>query len=377
MPKALFIIDQFASGGAPRAVAKLIRALVGHDIDITLVVLSDRHALELPGSVDVHRLPFSPRNRLEKLRRYALHARQLDHLLASLGTGFDLVVANLHHAHQVVRRSRTLRDSWLCIRSDPQQELLGGKKRGWQRWLKSRKVRWLYDDQCILALSATTLDSLNAIGVRPRETAIIPNVLEIDSIRQRMHQAEVPERDYLLYVGRLAMRQKRLDRLLRAYQQSGVAQRLVIIGDGDRQAVVDEIQALGLGDRVELLGALDNPYPHMHHARAVLLASDYEGLPNVLLESLACGTPVVSTDCPSGPRDILRGEQARFLVPLDDIAAFASAIRGVVAQPPNIDEHLIARYAPGDIAGCYHHLIAPHSTDPTRHPTDDAAGDRA
>ncbi len=71
-----------------------------------------------------------------------------------------------------------------------------------------------------------------------------------------------------------------------------------------------------------------------------VLSSDYEGLPTVIIESLALGTPVVSTDCPSGPREILKGDLSRFLVPVEDEQALATMIRDAVAEAEKGDIHI-------------------------------------
>ncbi|QFT85196.1 N-acetylgalactosamine-N,N'-diacetylbacillosaminyl-diphospho-undecaprenol 4-alpha-N-acetylgalactosaminyltransferase [Halomonas sp. THAF12] len=361
MPHALFLIDQLASGGAPRSVIKVARALNDSGVRVTLIALSDRVRLPIPEGVEVHTVPFAPKGRWQKLQRYRLHARRLDAFLEAQGHRYDLVVSNLHQAHQVTTRSSLADRAWLCIRSDPWQELLSNKE-GWRRHIKQRKVRSLYDGKRIIALSSTNLESIARIGSRPAASCVIPNVLDVARIRALMAEPVVPaslqDTTYCLYVGRLNFRQKRLDRLLSAYRASRVPHPLVLIGDGDREGVEKEIEKQGLHDQVLLLGALDNPYPYMKQASALLLASDYEGLPNVLLEALACGTPVVSTDCLSGPRDILTGELASGLVPLEDIAAFADAIRNSLESPPRIPDDLVEAYKPESIASCYQALVS-------------------
>ena len=115
-------------------------------------------------------------------------------------------------------------------------------------------------------------------------------------------------------------------------------------GKGDEEARLRKmIEDMGLAERVILPGYQTNPYPFIRHAKALILTSDAEGLPRALIESLLLGTPVVSVDCPSGPREILAGELADFLVTREDEAALADAIARMDAAPITVTE---AHYRP-------------------------------
>jgi glycosyltransferase involved in cell wall biosynthesis len=114
-----------------------------------------------------------------------------------------------------------------------------------------------------------------------------------------------PTTPYILHVGRFAP-QKRHDLLLAAFAASNLPQRLLLLTPPDPR--LDTLIAQhGLQHRVASADFQANPYPWMAGAELLVLCSDHEGLPNVLIEALACGTRVVSTDCPSGPREILGG----------------------------------------------------------------------
>ena len=107
--------------------------------------------------------------------------------------------------------------------------------------------------------------------------------------------------------------------------------RLLILGEGkEREPLEELIQKLGLEKDVSLPGFVMNPYAYMARSSLFVLSSRWEGLPTVLIEALCCGTPVVSTDCPSGPREILKDGQYGQLVPVGDVDALARAIEATL-----------------------------------------------
>jgi glycosyltransferase involved in cell wall biosynthesis len=129
-------------------------------------------------------------------------------------------------------------------------------------------------------------------------------------------------------VGRLT-RQKAFDVLIRAFVEvrKDHRARLMILGEGDeRPALEGLVNKYGLEQDIILPGFVPNPYPYMAHAAAFVLSSRWEGLPTVLVEAMALGAPVISTDCPSGPREILLDGKYGQLVPVDDPIALALAI---------------------------------------------------
>ena len=110
--------------------------------------------------------------------------------------------------------------------------------------------------------------------------------------------------------------------------------RLIILGEGPERARIEaEARRLGIADDVRLVGWCDNPYAYMSRAAAFALTSDREGFGNVLVEAMRCGAPVVATDCPSGPGEILDGGKYGALVPVGDVAAIAIALRRMLDEP--------------------------------------------
>lgn len=146
----------------------------------------------------------------------------------------------------------------------------------------------------------------------------------------------------ILAVGRLTP-QKDYPTLIHAFARVRYvrAAHLVILGEGrQRHKLEKRVHQLGLDADVALLGHVDNPFAWMSRAAVLVLSSAWEGLPGVLIEALACGCPVVSTDCPSGPREILEHGAFGPLVPVHDDRMLAAAILTVLAAPPDRDKFL-------------------------------------
>ena len=137
----------------------------------------------------------------------------------------------------------------------------------------------------------------------------------------------------VLGVGRLYP-QKDFPTLIRAFAQARQVRpaRLMILGDGpEREQLTALIEELGLTDSVALPGFIQNPYPYMAKASVFVLSSAWEGLGNVLIEAMAVGTPVISTNCESGPAEILDQGKHGFLAPVGDSQAIAESILSVLA----------------------------------------------
>jgi glycosyltransferase involved in cell wall biosynthesis len=135
--------------------------------------------------------------------------------------------------------------------------------------------------------------------------------------------------------------QKDFPTLLRAFARvrSMRPARLVILGEGPERARLEALVAeLAISTDVALPGAMTNPYAYMARATAFILSSRWEGLPTVLIEAMSCGAPVIATDCPSGPHEILAGGRYGTLVPVGDVARLAAAMEaaldGELARPP-------------------------------------------
>jgi glycosyltransferase involved in cell wall biosynthesis len=167
----------------------------------------------------------------------------------------------------------------------------------------------------------------------------------------------------VLGVGRLEP-QKDFSTLLRAVALVRTQRdvRLIILGEGAQRAELVELAGdLGLTDHVDMPGFVQNPLPYMRHADAFVLSSRFEGLPGALIQAMAAGCPVVSTDCPSGPSEVLEGGAHGPLVPVGDPKAMADAVLGVLDEPrPERELRSAAdRFRVGVSLDAYERLVLP------------------
>lgn len=167
------------------------------------------------------------------------------------------------------------------------------------------------------------------------------NIIDDAESRRRMHEHVAHEwldgakGTVLVAAGRLAPWKGFADliRAMAIVRQRREA-RLLILGDGplrdELQQLIDE---LGLQDRIRLEGYVQNPLKYFALADVFVLSSHVEGLPNVLVEAMLCGCTPVSTDCPTGPREVLSGGEAGYLVPVHDATAMAAGILKALEEP--------------------------------------------
>lgn len=211
----------------------------------------------------------------------------------------------------------------------------------WPRYMRP----WYPRADAVVSVSDGVADDLTVVaGLRREQITTIYNPLDLDRVRQLAAAAvDHPwfadgEPPVILAAGRLAP-QKDFPTLLRAFARVCGQRdaRLVILGEGPERPVLERLVAeLGLADRVALPGVEANPFAFMARARVFVLSSAWEGLGNVLIEALACGCPVVSTDCPSGPSEILQNGRFGRLVSVGDDAALAEAIIRILDEPADI-----------------------------------------
>lgn len=200
----------------------------------------------------------------------------------------------------------------------------------------------------VVANSGDTLQSMNRMNIYISQKAVvIGNPVIIDKQHNHFKPLEFlpePPPPFICAIGRLN-EQKGFDILLTSFSiLKDTKLHLVILGEGPlRCALIAHAERLGLSQRVHLPGFIDNPGAVLQRANAFVLSSRWEGFGNVLVEALACGTPVVAANCPGGPAAILENGKHGYLVSPENPEALAEGIERTLNQPVGTRESRMAR----------------------------------
>ena len=212
------------------------------------------------------------------------------------------------------------------------------------RWWENRRLRRVLRraDRVLCVSSGVAEDLQELCSLPPDKLAVLPNPVITEDLPLLAAapvdhpwlaaDAAIP---VVIGIGRLAT-SKNFPLLLQAFARVRKQRptRLLVLGEGRQRARLLALShRLSIASDVDLPGFVSNPYAYLARAAAFVLSSNVEGSPNALVEALACGCPVVATDCPSGPREILQGGRLGRLVPLGDPRAMAEAILATLDGP--------------------------------------------
>lgn len=348
------VVTNLAGGGAERSMLRLAAALARRGHEVRLVLLEDRIEHDVPPGIALQVV----RKKLGKgLIGKWLAGRQLK----GLRLGADWVtVSTLPYADEIAAAAN-LPNLWCRIANTLSEEIEQLRRSSPAKAARRlARYRRLYEGRNLVAVSdGVAQDLREALGLRRAHIVRIYNGFDLTAIREAaaMPEPDLPGEPFVLHAGRF-MPQKRHDVLLEAWRQAALPYKLVLLTAAS-DALEQLIRQKGLDGQVLVAGFRRNPYPWMGAAELLVLSSDREGMPSVLVEALACGTRVVSTDCPSGPREVMRGDLARYLVPPGDAQALGRAMRAALAAPRPHAGLIPGEFSDSHMARAYESLARP------------------
>lgn len=344
-PSVVFLMHRFAGGGAERVTVLLANELAKRDYDVVFLM---RHAdgpflsavNDAITVVDLNELheDDSTIGLILALSKAMIRLPNSFLFSVSLGMSVFAVLAkllSLSRIHLVPIIHNTM--------SHAEDKSLKNKIR------LMRMLDFLVD-KTVTVSNAAREDYLHLTNIKPSKVVTIYNPVVSDELLRRLKYSNTPpwpdtNVPVIVAAGRLESQKNyplmiEAFRLLRRQRDA----RLIILGEGSQHSEIQRIiDNFGLSQYVKLYGFVDDPYDYFAHADCFLMTSRYEGLPTVMIEALACGCPVVSTDCPSGPREILQNGEYGSLVSMSpqDIADAVSCTLSQPRDPRILRQHAL------------------------------------
>jgi glycosyltransferase involved in cell wall biosynthesis len=362
------VMRAFEGGGAQRDMVLLCNALAAAGANVVILALHSEGPLRplLAPGVEVRDIPGRRiRYAVPGLRRAirAMAPRLVVSSESNLNLFTLLAVRSLSHAARPKLVLREVASPSLAIAHDPHRQNRIAYRLARLYRLADRIVTLTHGARDDLvenfAVPAHKVAVMRSNAVIPRDIADRIAAWDGESGRDSALIVSVgrlsPEKDHRLLLRALALLPRARD------------WRLALVGDGPERPALEALAArLGLSNRITFAGYVRDPFAWMMRARIAVCSSIYEGLGNAVIEALACGTAVVSTDCPYGPREILKDGRYGTLVPVGDAAALAAAIMAALEQP--VDRKDVMRrgldYTAERAAACFLELTSDLSRRP-------------
>jgi len=338
-PRLALFISDYGQGGVERMLVNTASAIARRGIPVSLVVTTE--TLQFAGALnpDVELVRLSPSGVVRQLSQWLWEARPAATISGKLQD--DAILIRARDAAGVSTRV------YFRVGNPLGHRVRARHRSSLRRWWEIGKLRRLYAraDGYIAVSRGNADDLVESLGVERGRVLTLPNPVITEDLENRtLTRPDHPwyrpdEPPVVLAVGGLRQ-QKDFPTLVCAFAnvRKHMDCRLLILGEGRQRARLLALgEDLGLGDSFALNGWVEDPYPYMKFASVFTLTSIWEGFGNVLVEAAALKTPLVATDCPYGPREILEAGRYGRLVPVGDEVALATAIEQTIQDPPPAD----------------------------------------
>ncbi|MEX0780239.1 MAG: glycosyltransferase [Balneolales bacterium] len=363
-----FYLAKLNAGGAQGVMINLANEFSkqGYEIDLVVGSAKGEMASRVNKGVRIINYGFRKNMASKSILPFVwyLLSRKPDVVVTTLRSTNIAVTIAWTLAHLVKRKSSVLILRESCAITDHNYKSSLSKR---MLFLTSR-FWYGFADMVVHPSNASKNSYLTYSGTKTIKKKVIPNPVVNKELYQMSN--ECPHHQWykdrnikvILGAGRLTY-QKNFELLIRSFYRVACVDpsiRLIIIGEGpDREKLTLQCAKLGILNKVFMPGFQENPYSFMKASSLFVLSSRHEGLPNVLIQAMACGTPVIATDCPGGSCEIITDGKSGRLVPIDDEIIMADAIKEMLTCPTSREILLesSSRYNQNQVAGQYSNLF--------------------
>ena len=357
MKKICILIPAFTNGGVTSAITNLAVALKETFAHVHIISFIKNGEATPHKDLNVHylyvmNLPYKKIESMGTIDKDANNLIDLVHQIENIHGKFDLFLSNTTWCDRVMAKCNFPNSFYIIHESIDKTwkniTLFRAKK--YRCWSWFRALR----NKSVICVSEGIAEGIKKSKlIKPSQIKTIYNTFNISRIKAQKNEftPNIPTTDYIIHVGRFC-KEKRYDILFMALKKlPNVTLVLLVKHSENAEQLAKKYE---ITTQLVIVDFQKNPFPWIASAKLLVLSSDTEGLGMVLIESLICGTPVVSTDCDYGPREILTGELEAYLSPINNADALAENIRSALQYYPDVRQaDILQKVAPDTIAQAY------------------------
>lgn len=301
-----FLIGNLSDGGAERVVSDL-SSLLADKHKCTVLLFGKNSKITYQTRAEIQKIDsINEKNPISKILTFFYRVAKV----RKAKEKSDVFISFLEYSNLINCLSGYKKKTVISVRN----HMSNKHNKGFKSFIWRSTIRFFYNsaNSIVCVSNEIKYDLIKNYKINEKKVKVIYNQLYQDRINTRLlddfSSFDNFSRPIILTVGRLSKQKSQVD-LIKAFSivnKKMPRSTLIILGDGPlKKQLISLISELKLEDKVKLMGFVDNPYIYMKNADLFVLSSIYEGFPNVIIEAMYCGLPIVSTDCPSGPDEIL------------------------------------------------------------------------